>query len=95
MGGTRSSVFQNPTRARVHLYDDGGLTLLLPYILKTRAKFAKCQMRVFFLANKMNSLDEEARSMAALLVNISKCCDQITLVLHSIFIFLFSNMTFF
>jgi solute carrier family 12 sodium/potassium/chloride transporter 2 len=50
------------------LYDDGGLTLLLPYILKTRAKFAKCQLRVFFLANKMNTLDEEARSMAALLV---------------------------
>jgi solute carrier family 12 sodium/potassium/chloride transporter 2 len=51
------------------LYDDGGLTLLLPYILKTRAKFSKCQMRVFFLANKMNTLDEEARSMAALLVH--------------------------
>ena len=43
----------------------------MPYILKTRAKFAKCQMRVFFLANKMNTLDEEARSMTALLVNIS------------------------
>ena len=52
------------------LYDDGGLTLLLPYILKTRAKFAKCQLRVFFLANKINALDEEARNMAALLVTI-------------------------
>jgi hypothetical protein len=52
----------------LRLYDDGGLTLLLPYILKTRAKFSKCQLRVFFLANKMNTLDEEARSMAALLV---------------------------
>ena len=53
------------------LYDDGGLTLLLPYILTTRAKFANCQLRVFFLSNKTNTLDEEARSMAALLV-ISK-----------------------
>jgi hypothetical protein len=53
------------------LYDDGGLTLLLPYILKTRSKFEKCHLRVFFLANKTNALDEEARNMAALLVNLS------------------------
>ena len=49
------------------LYDDGGLTLLLPHILSTRAKFAKCKLRVFFLADKMNDLDAETRNMAALL----------------------------
>lgn len=49
------------------LYDDGGLTLLLPYILTTRLKFSKCKLRVFFLNRKMESLDEESRSMIALL----------------------------
>lgn len=49
------------------LYDDGGLTLLLPHILSTRAMFSKCNMRVFFLSNKTESLDEETRNMAALM----------------------------
>ena len=49
------------------LYDDGGLTLLLPYILTTRQKFAGCKLRVFTLANKMDELDRETRNMAALL----------------------------
>ena len=50
------------------LYDDGGLTLLLPHILSTRAKFHKCKLRVFFLSNqKSEDLDREARNMAVLL----------------------------
>lgn len=43
------------------LYDDGGLTLLLPYILTTRSQFANCQLRVFALANKKDELDRETR----------------------------------
>ena len=43
------------------LYDDGGLTLLLPYILTTRAQFAECSLRVFALANRANELDRETR----------------------------------
>ena len=49
------------------LYDDGGLTLLLPYILTTRHMFADCKLRVFTLANKKDELDRETRNMAALL----------------------------
>merc|ERR1711902_125649 len=49
------------------LYDDGGLTLLLPYILTTRAQFAECSLRVFALANRANELDRETRNMASLL----------------------------
>ena len=49
------------------LYDDGGLTLLLPYILTTRAKFARCKLRVFFLSDKSEDIDQVAKSMAALL----------------------------
>merc|ERR1719479_113590 len=39
------------------LYDDGGLTLLLPYILTTRKQFKTCKLRVFSLANKSDQLD--------------------------------------
>merc|ERR1711902_103677 len=49
------------------LYDDGGLTLLLPYILTTRAQFSECSLRVFALANKRDELDRETRNMANLL----------------------------
>merc|ERR1719150_2439840 len=49
------------------LYDDGGLTLLLPYILTTRQQFGDCKLRVFTLANRKDELDRETRNMAALL----------------------------
>ncbi|GAB6029314.1 solute carrier 12 [Chamberlinius hualienensis] len=49
------------------LYDDGGLTLLLPYILSTRKQFSSCKLRVFSLANRKDELDKEHRNMAALL----------------------------
>ena len=34
------------------LYDDGGLTLLVPHILHTRRLYADCRMRLFFLCSK-------------------------------------------
>jgi len=49
------------------LYDDGGLTLLLPYILTTRAQFADCSLRVFALSHRRDELDRETRNMASLL----------------------------
>jgi solute carrier family 12 sodium/potassium/chloride transporter 2 len=49
------------------LYDDGGLTLLLPYILTTRKQFHGCKLRVFSLANRSDQLDHETRQMATLL----------------------------
>lgn len=49
------------------LYDDGGLTLLLPYIISTRRNFNHCKLRVFALANKRAELEFEQRSMASLL----------------------------
>ena len=51
------------------LYDDGGLTLLLPHILTTRAKFSKCKLRVFFLSSGDNSerANDYAKNMEALL----------------------------
>jgi len=43
------------------LYDDGGLTLLLPYIMNTRSQFSSCSLRVFALANQKDQLGQEQR----------------------------------
>ncbi|CAB3385407.1 Hypothetical predicted protein [Cloeon dipterum] len=49
------------------LYDDGGLTLLLPYIIKSRSNWENCRLRVFALANSKDDLEMEQISMANLL----------------------------
>jgi len=49
------------------MYDDGGLTLLIPYILSTRQMYSECSLRVFTLGNRKDDLDRETRNMAALL----------------------------
>lgn len=43
------------------LYDDGGLTLLMPYIISTRSNWSSCKLRVFALANKHSELEYEQR----------------------------------
>lgn len=49
------------------LYDDGGLTLLLPYIMSTRRNWESARLRVFALANKKDEIEVEMSSMASLL----------------------------
>ncbi|GFY60837.1 solute carrier family 12 member 2 [Trichonephila inaurata madagascariensis] len=49
------------------LYDDGGLTMLIPHILSTRSQWSGCKLRIFALANKKDELDREQRNMVALL----------------------------
>ncbi|EEB16309.1 sodium-potassium-chloride cotransporter, putative [Pediculus humanus corporis] len=49
------------------LYDDGGLTILLPYIISTRHDWSSCKLRVFALANRKQELELETRNMASLL----------------------------
>ncbi|XP_074594800.1 bumetanide-sensitive sodium-(potassium)-chloride cotransporter-like [Brevipalpus obovatus] len=49
------------------LYDDGGLTLLIPYILSNRKQWRGCKLRVFALANKKDDLNRDQRNMVALL----------------------------
>ncbi|XP_063539884.1 bumetanide-sensitive sodium-(potassium)-chloride cotransporter [Cydia strobilella] len=49
------------------LYDDGGLTILLPYILSQRTAWSHCKLRVFALANRRHELELEERNMANLL----------------------------
>ncbi|KAL0271584.1 UNVERIFIED_CONTAM: hypothetical protein PYX00_008636 [Menopon gallinae] len=49
------------------IYDDGGLTLLIPYILSTRMIFSDCKLRVFSLCSNADELDQEQRNLAGLL----------------------------
>ncbi|XP_066147289.1 bumetanide-sensitive sodium-(potassium)-chloride cotransporter isoform X2 [Euwallacea fornicatus] len=49
------------------LYDDGGLTMLLPYIVSTRNSWSNCKLRVFGLASNSSDLALEERNMANLL----------------------------
>ncbi|XP_029430922.1 solute carrier family 12 member 1 isoform X3 [Rhinatrema bivittatum] len=48
------------------LFDDGGLTLLVPYILTTRKKWKDCKLRIF-IGGKVNRLEEDKLAMASLL----------------------------
>lgn len=49
------------------MYDDGGLTMLIPYIISLRREWSRTRLRVFALANRKDQLDREQRNMAALL----------------------------
>lgn len=43
------------------LYDDGGLTMLLPYIISSRAIFVNCKIRIFALSNRKLELEVEKK----------------------------------
>ncbi|XP_066583360.1 bumetanide-sensitive sodium-(potassium)-chloride cotransporter isoform X2 [Prorops nasuta] len=45
------------------LYDDGGLTILLPYIISTRSNWEHCKMRIFALANHKQDIGEQEKEM--------------------------------
>lgn len=45
------------------LYDDGGLTILLPYIIRTRHNWSGCKLRIFALANRKHELELEERKL--------------------------------
>uniref|UniRef100_A0A3Q0RKS7 Solute carrier family 12 member 2 n=1 Tax=Amphilophus citrinellus TaxID=61819 RepID=A0A3Q0RKS7_AMPCI len=48
------------------LFDDGGLTLLIPYLLTNRSKWGDCRIRIF-IGGKINRIDHDRRAMATLL----------------------------
>lgn len=43
------------------LYDDGGLTMLLPFIISCRSNWSKCKIRVFALTNRQHELEVEEK----------------------------------
>lgn len=54
------------------LYDSGGLTVLLPYIISTRANWSNCKIRVFALTNRKQELEIEERKYVVKL-NLKFC----------------------
>lgn len=62
------------------LYDDGGLTLLLPFILTQRSLYKKSKLRIFFLSSKIENLDEESRNMAELMAKFRIDCKEIIII---------------
>uniref|UniRef100_A0A672VBX4 Solute carrier family 12 member 1 n=1 Tax=Strigops habroptila TaxID=2489341 RepID=A0A672VBX4_STRHB len=53
------------------LFDDGGLTILIPYILTIRKKWRNCKLRIF-TGGKVNRIEEEKLVMASLLKTLPK-----------------------
>lgn len=43
------------------LFDDGGLTILIPYILSLRSQWSNCKIRIFALTNHQMELEVEER----------------------------------
>ncbi|XP_064609144.1 solute carrier family 12 member 1-like [Liolophura sinensis] len=62
------------------LFDDGGLTLLVPYILSTRASWKNCQLRVFCVGTKQANINEDQRRMATLLNKFRIDFSQLTVI---------------
>ncbi|CAH2049309.1 unnamed protein product, partial [Iphiclides podalirius] len=62
------------------LYDDGGLTILLPYIISQRSSWANCKLRIFALANRHHELELEERNMANLLAKFRIDYSSLTMV---------------
>ncbi|KAJ8252435.1 hypothetical protein COCON_G00217470 [Conger conger] len=57
------------------LFDDGGLTLLIPYILTTRKKWKDCKMRIF-IAGEPGRAEQEKADIKSLLEKFRiKCVD--------------------
>ncbi|XP_055610809.1 bumetanide-sensitive sodium-(potassium)-chloride cotransporter isoform X2 [Uranotaenia lowii] len=52
------------------LYDDGGLTMLVPHIISIRSKWSQCKIRVFALTNQQMELEVEEKNMANLLTKL-------------------------
>ncbi|XP_049457361.1 solute carrier family 12 member 1 [Epinephelus fuscoguttatus] len=61
------------------LFDDGGLTLLLPYILTTRKKWKDCKLRIF-IAGQPGRADLDKEEMKSLLHKFRINCTDITVI---------------
>ncbi|XP_073912066.1 solute carrier family 12 member 3 isoform X3 [Castor canadensis] len=48
------------------LFDDGGLTLLIPYLLHRKKSWGKCRIRVF-VGGQINRMDQERKAIVSLL----------------------------
>ena len=49
------------------LYDDGGLTLLVPHLMRKKTPWKGCKLKIFCLIGKDGNADEVKNNMLALL----------------------------
>ncbi|XP_006011463.1 solute carrier family 12 member 3-like [Latimeria chalumnae] len=65
-----STIFQDKQgKKSIDIYwlsDDGGLTLLIPYLLSRQKRWSQCKVRVF-VTGELNNMDEERKAMISLL----------------------------
>uniref|UniRef100_A0AAR2LAL9 Solute carrier family 12 member 1 n=1 Tax=Pygocentrus nattereri TaxID=42514 RepID=A0AAR2LAL9_PYGNA len=61
------------------LFDDGGLTLLLPYILTTRKKWKDCKLRIF-IAGQPERTEQDKEEMQSLLKKFRIKCNYISVI---------------
>ncbi|KAM5207078.1 solute carrier family 12 member 3 isoform 1-T1 [Hipposideros larvatus] len=65
-----STVFQSEQGKKTidiyWLFDDGGLTLLIPYLLRRKKRWSKCKIRVF-VGGQINRMDQERKAIISLL----------------------------
>ncbi|XP_029981773.1 solute carrier family 12 member 1 [Sphaeramia orbicularis] len=61
------------------MFDDGGLTLLLPYILTTRKKWKDCRLRIF-IAGQPGRSELDKQEMKTLLEKFRINCSDITVI---------------
>ncbi|KAK3097309.1 hypothetical protein FSP39_008537 [Pinctada imbricata] len=65
-----SSIFKDKQYGTIDVYwlfDDGGLTLLIPYILSKRKEFKNCKLRVFCAGTKKDNYEQDRIRLASLL----------------------------
>ncbi|XP_017321155.1 solute carrier family 12 member 1 [Ictalurus punctatus] len=61
------------------LFDDGGLTLLLPYILTTRKKWRDCKLRIF-IAGQLDRVQQDEEEIQSLLKKFRIKCTDIIII---------------
>ncbi|CAE1286567.1 SLC12A2 [Acanthosepion pharaonis] len=62
------------------LFDDGGLTLLIPYLISLENNWSKNKLRVFTAGTKKGELDREQRQLATLLSKFRIECKDMTVI---------------
>ncbi|KAK0042108.1 solute carrier family 12 member 2, partial [Biomphalaria pfeifferi] len=77
------NIFRNKEKGTIDvwwLFDDGGLTLLLPYILTTKPYWRNCRLRVFAAGTRRGDLGYEQRQLATLLAKFRIDCKDMTVL---------------
>ncbi|ESO08644.1 hypothetical protein HELRODRAFT_74876 [Helobdella robusta] len=49
------------------LFDDGGMTLLMPHLMTTKKLWSHCKLRIYMAGTKKEALDHDQRHLASLL----------------------------